>query len=188
MHVCVYSRLIARYGFIVLVLLGGARVAAQEAHDAQHAGHEQMGDPGIPATRNGSGTSWLPDETPMYALHAQGKGWMFMGHGTAFLQYLHESGDRGSEQTGSINWLMGMAQRSAGEGQVTLRGMVSFEPWTIGGCGYPNLLATGEVCEGETIHDRQHPHDLFMELAAPVSYTHLRAHETPEHLVCRLLL
>ena len=22
----------------------------------------------------------------------------------------------------------------------------------------------------------------------PVSYTHLRAHETPEHLVCRLLL
>src|SRR5678816_344001 len=24
--------------------------------------------------------------------------------------------------------------------------------------------------------------------ATPVSYTHLRAHETPEHLVCRLLL
>ena len=24
--------------------------------------------------------------------------------------------------------------------------------------------------------------------AIPVSYTHLRAHETPEHLVCRLLL
>jgi hypothetical protein len=44
--------------------------------------------------------------------------------------------------------------------------MVSFEPWTIGGCGYPNLLATGEVCDGEAIHDRQHPHDLFMELAA----------------------
>src|SRR5674536_375850 len=26
------------------------------------------------------------------------------------------------------------------------------------------------------------------ELRWPVSYTHLRAHETPEHLVCRLLL
>src|SRR5678816_3919039 len=25
-------------------------------------------------------------------------------------------------------------------------------------------------------------------LTDPVSYTHLRAHETPEHLVCRLLL
>eukprot|EP00658_Telonema_sp_P-2_P013720 TRINITY_DN15200_c0_g1_i1.p1 TRINITY_DN15200_c0_g1~~TRINITY_DN15200_c0_g1_i1.p1 ORF type:complete len:116 (+),score=22.13 TRINITY_DN15200_c0_g1_i1:138-485(+) len=28
----------------------------------------------------------------------------------------------------------------------------------------------------------------FMDWIAPVSYTHLRAHETPEHLVCRLLL
>ena len=25
-------------------------------------------------------------------------------------------------------------------------------------------------------------------IEAPVSYTHIRAHETPEHLVCRLLL
>src|SRR5678816_4546805 len=30
------------------------------------------------------------------------------------------------------------------------------------------------------VNDRIHP--------AAVSYTHLRAHETPEHLVCRLLL
>lgn len=43
--------------------------------------------------------------------------------------------------------------------------MLSVEPWTIGGCGYPDLLATGESCDGDTIHDRQHPHDLFMELA-----------------------
>src|SRR5678815_6047652 len=27
-----------------------------------------------------------------------------------------------------------------------------------------------------------------VDLSKPVSYTHLRAHETPEHLVCRLLL
>src|SRR5674536_99100 len=31
--------------------------------------------------------------------------------------------------------------------------------------------------------DGVHAHDV-----GPVSYTHLRAHETPEHLVCRLLL
>src|SRR5678815_3025883 len=31
-----------------------------------------------------------------------------------------------------------------------------------------------------------HWHRLWMPM--PVSYTHLRAHETPEHLVCRLLL
>ena len=29
---------------------------------------------------------------------------------------------------------------------------------------------------------------LFNSPAKAVSYTHLRAHETPEHLVCRLLL
>src|SRR5678815_5061163 len=28
----------------------------------------------------------------------------------------------------------------------------------------------------------------FTDSITPVSYTHLRAHETPEHLVCRLLL
>ena len=29
---------------------------------------------------------------------------------------------------------------------------------------------------------------LFFKYLRAVSYTHLRAHETPEHLVCRLLL
>ena len=43
--------------------------------------------------------------------------------------------------------------------------MLSAEPWTVSDCGFLNLLATGEICEGDTIHDRQHPHDLFMELA-----------------------
>src|SRR5674536_36660 len=34
---------------------------------------------------------------------------------------------------------------------------------------------------------RIHP-CLVLPVITPVSYTHLRAHETPEHLVCRLLL
>ena len=29
-----------------------------------------------------------------------------------------------------------------------------------------HLLTTGEMCNGEPIHDRRHQHDLFMELAA----------------------
>jgi hypothetical protein len=119
----------------------------------------------VPA-REGSGTAWLPDETPMYAIHRQAGAWTLMAHGNAFLQYLHESGDRGSQQFGSINWIMGMADRNLRTGHLGLRGMISLEPWTIPGCGYPDLLASGELCEGEAIHDRQHPHDLFMELAA----------------------
>src|SRR5665254_20524 len=43
------------------------------------------------------------------------------------------------------------------------------------------------------VHSRREPSDLVVALghrnpSVPVSYTHLRAHETPEHLVCRLLL
>jgi YHS domain-containing protein len=115
--------------------------------------------------RAGSGTSWLPDSSPMYLVHRQNGPWMLMAHENASLQYLHESGERGAHQTGSINWLMGMAERRAGRGHVAVRGMVSFEPWTIRGCGYPDLLASGELCDGEKIHDRQHPHDLFMEIS-----------------------
>jgi hypothetical protein len=144
-----------------------AKTASEEQqppHDMQHMGHDEH--VSMPSSRDGSGTSWLPDETPMYAIHTQAGSWMLMAHGNAFLQYLHDRGDRGDGQAGSINWFMVMAERPAGTGHFGLRGMVSLEPWTIRGCGYPDLLATGEVCKGDAIHDRQHPHDLFMELAA----------------------
>jgi hypothetical protein len=102
----------------------------------------------------------------MYGIHQTAGRWQLMWHGNAFAQFLYESGDRGNEQAGSINWVMAMARRPLGAGRFGLRGMFSLEPLTIPGCGYPDLLATGEVCDGEAIHDRQHPHDLFMELAA----------------------
>jgi YHS domain-containing protein len=120
----------------------------------------------VPMARETSGTAWLPDATPMYAIHWQRGPWQFMFHENAFLQFLQESSDRVSSQAGSINWIMGMAQRKAGRGRLMFRAMFSGEPWTIGGCGYPDLLASGEQCHGEKLHDRQHPHDLFMELAS----------------------
>jgi hypothetical protein len=103
----------------------------------------------------------------MYAIHVRTGTWQWMFHGNAFVQYLNEAAaeHHGSEQFGSINWIMAMARRPAGSGHVGLRAMASFEPATIGGCGYPDLLATGELCEGDSIHDRQHPHDFLMELA-----------------------
>lgn len=102
----------------------------------------------------------------MYAIHGQRGAWKLMAHGNAFAQYLRDGGDRGENQFGSINWVMGIAHRNIGAGRLGLRGMLSFEPATIGGCGYPDLLATGEICNSEPIHDRQHQHDLFMEIAA----------------------
>ena len=149
-------------GALAIVFLFGRGLSAQTAppDDHQHAASAES------MAREGSGTSWLPDESPMYAIHTQNGPWMVMFHENAFVQYLHESGNRGSDQLGSINWVMGMAQRPLGAGKLGLRGMVSAEPWTIRGCGYPDVLASGERCDGEPIHDRQHPHDLVMELAA----------------------
>jgi hypothetical protein len=104
----------------------------------------------------------------MYGWHTSVRDWELMLHGNAFVQFLHEAAPehRGDTQVGSINWAMGMARRPIGSSWLGLRTMISLEPMTIGGCGYPNLLATGELCEGDNIHDKQHPHDLFMEAAA----------------------
>lgn len=58
-----------------------------------------------------------------------------------------------------------MARRSLSGGRFGVRTMLSAEPWTVPDCGSLSFLATGEVCEGDTIHDRQQLHDLVMELA-----------------------
>ena len=122
-------------------------------------------------TRETSGTAWIPSATPMYGVHRPWRGWDVRVNGTVFLQALYEPGDRhrtggfSTRQVGGLNWGMLMARRSLGGGRVGVRTMLSAEPWTVPGCGSLNFLATGEVCDGDTIHDRQQPHDLVMELA-----------------------
>jgi len=121
---------------------------------------------GIPESRMGSGTSWLPDTSPMHAAHFMVGEWTLMLHGRGFVQYDWQQGSRGGNQLGVTNWVMAAASRSLGGGWLELRGMLSVEPWTIGARGYPLLLQSGESYGGAPLHDRQHPHDLFMELAA----------------------
>jgi hypothetical protein len=120
---------------------------------------------GIPDTRMGSGTAWVPDATPMHAFHSTWGKWSVMTHGTANLQYVNQGGARGDTQFGSLNWLMLGATRPAFGGRLGLRGMWSLEPLTLPARGYPTLLQTGEVYNGQPIADAQHPHDMFMELA-----------------------
>lgn len=102
----------------------------------------------------------------MYAVHSELGEWQIMTHGTAFLLYDRQNGSRGGEQVGSVNWGMLMAERAVGTGRLTLEGMMSLEPFTIRDGGYPLLLQSGEAYHGQPLHDRQHPHDLFMALAA----------------------
>ena len=123
----------------------------------------QLGD--YPMMRDGSGTSWLPDTSPMDGIHGIAGDWATMVHGDVFAIYDSQGGPRGDTKIFSESMLMAMAQRMLGPGQLTLRGMMSLDP-LMGKSGYPLLFQTGETADGQTpLIDRQHPHDLFMELA-----------------------
>jgi len=120
----------------------------------------------ISDTRNASGTAWQPDATPMNAVHFMTDDWMFMVHGLVFAGYDYQSSRRGNDLPFSTNWGMLMAERELAGGELDLRAMLSLEPATVGRGGYPLLLQSGESLHGEALHDVQHPHDLFMEVAA----------------------
>jgi hypothetical protein len=155
--------------WFLCALLVAAPLVAQDTTSAHHMMMMQPGPLGLPMNRMGSGTSWLPDETPMHAEHAMAGGWQFMLHYLAFATYDHQESERnvdGATQFNGIDWFMGMAQHDVGAGRLTLRAMLSTEPFTVGKGGYPLLLQTGESYRDQPLHDRQHPHDLFMELAA----------------------
>lgn len=124
-----------------------------------------------PMTREASGTAWEPDASVHEGLHITRGPWMLMLHGVLDAVYDHQGGPRGDDKTFASGMLMAMAQRPVGEaGTLQLRAMLSPDP-LMGPEGYPLLLATGETPDGKTpLVDRQHPHDLFMELSA--SYSH----------------
>jgi len=121
-------------------------------------------------TREGSGTSWAPDSTPMSGLMNMHGPWSGMIHGFANLIYDDQGGPRGDTQTFSNSMLMLMARRELTDGAFGLRLMLSGDPF-IGKRGYPLLFQTGETADGKTpLIDRQHPHDLLMEAAATYSH------------------
>lgn len=129
-----------------------------------------------PFALNGSGTSRLPEATPMYAIHSSLAGWDLMTHGSLYLRYtnqnINNSDKRSDDDVDFPNWLMLMGGRdfSDGKHRVDFRTMFSLDPLTEGGNGYPLLFATGETWRGVPLVDRQHPHDLFMELATILTH------------------
>src|SRR2546425_868043 len=89
-----------------------------------------------------------------------------MLHGRPVVQSAHQAGLGGDSRGTLIDWAMLAASRTVAGGRLHLRGMISSDPWGVGSRGYPLLLQTGESDRGVPLHDHQHPHDLFMELAA----------------------
>ena len=173
-------------GYAALV---GARAGDRGAQHGAHgsdAGHEEHSTPDSEShgghgqsmtllermeMRNASGTSWQPETTPMMALHAETGRVRWMGHGNLFLIYDAQGSSRGDEQLLSVNWVMLHGATGDDDTEIGARVMLSLEPLTVGGAGYPLLGQTGETWEGQRLVDRQHPHDLFMELALQTRQT-----------------
>jgi len=114
----------------------------------------------------GSGTSWQPASSPMYMHHKMAGDWLLMFHYNLTAGVNRQGGPRGVTKADSANWFMPMAYRRLGKGTLQLRGMFSAEPFTFPPGGSPLLFQTGETYKGDPVIDRQHPHDLFMELSA----------------------
>jgi hypothetical protein len=161
----------------------------------EHQGHQQQGvmtidhsmemnssvDKNDPMSKEGSGTSWQPESTPIYAyMKMYRNGGTLMLHGTAFLRYTEVGGGRDVSASGkgsrarfdAPSMLMAMYSRPLSKkAQFGLRAMVSLDPLIERGYGYPLLYQSGETFRGAALHDRQHPHDLIDELAATFSYS-----------------
>lgn len=152
-----------------------------ELNPATHAQHETMHAHGqsagerrpshsiAAAWSEGSGTSRVPgvENAMSSGLHLTAGDWMLMAHGFVTAQYTDHSGPRGDDKLYSTSMAMLVGERKTDWGRIQLRSMLSAEP-AMDAAGYPNLFATGETADGDPLVDRQHPHDLFMELAARI--------------------
>ena len=149
--------------------------ATGSAHSPQaHTTHEMTMRSTInladPMSRESSGTSWLPDSSPMYGRMFMFGADMLMLHGAMFPRYTNFSTRRGDDRIDAPNWIMAMYSHPLGDAtQFGARLMMSLDPLTEGGRGYPLLFQTGESWQGKPLHDRQHPHDLFDEVSISLS-------------------
>ena len=122
-------------------------------------------------SREASGTSWQPDAGAHEGVHIHNGAWMLMTHALINGVYDWQDGPRGGDKAFLAGMIMGMARRDFANGDaLQLRAMLSPDPF-MGASGYPLLFQTGETADGLTpLVDRQHPHDLFMELSASFSH------------------
>jgi len=129
------------FAAMAVALVSLTRISAQED---PHAGH---------------------DHAAMMAAEAENEGWSTHVHGYAFLTTNYQSGPSGDRDFESTNHLMVEAGHALWGGRVSLLGTFSLEPVTVPPEGSPLLFQRGETYHGVLLVDRQHPHDLFLQLA-----------------------
>jgi hypothetical protein len=177
---------VKRVGFFLSSFWGLLALAAPsyaQQHDHGQMEHSQVEEPAdahfahgykVEQSIEGSGTSRLPigklvgkGGTRHSGLHLSSSDWTIMAHGYAWGVYTDQSGPRGDDKAYVQSMAMLSGERETDWGRIQVKSMLSLEP-LMSNRGYPNLFATGETARGEPLVNRQHPHDLFMELAARV--------------------
>jgi hypothetical protein len=107
---------------------------------------------------------------PLFAAPAgaesEADGWTHQIHGYAFLTSNYQGGPSGDRDFESANHLMVTGSHPLWGGDLSLLGTFSLEAITIPPEGSPLLFQRGETYHGVLLVDRQHPHDLFLQLAA----------------------
>lgn len=155
--------------------------AAPEAHDQKDEPTSPFRDPGgmygeYASSQESSGTTWQPSSTPRRAVPLRWGEWVLWFQGFVNGGWIDDPEPRGDESGWTTNMFFLRALRPTFEGTLGLRAEMSLEP-TMGKDGYPLLLQTGQTDDGTNpLFDRQHPHDLFTELAltftAPITDSH----------------
>jgi hypothetical protein len=91
----------------------------------------------LPASRDGSGTSWSPDADPIAMYMIMKPKTQFMFHGNIFIRYtaqdVFNSGSRGNSKFDAPNWAMFMLNHKIGKfGLFNFTAHVSLDPITEG--------------------------------------------------------
>src|SRR4051812_5336687 len=118
--------------------------------------------PNLPMSRDGSGTSWQPDSSPMmmymkmFGMVTHGMT-SLMVHGNVFMRYTSQDitnqSNRGANAFDAPNWVMAMLTHKHSKDVFSFITMVSFDPLTEGKDGYPLLFQTGESYHGIPLVD-----------------------------------
>lgn len=111
-------------------------------------------------------TAQVPDPHQGHKPAPAAGGWHLMQDGLVLGLFNDQGGPRGGDEFKVPNWWMGMWTRERGRHAFGVNAMLSLDPASVGKDGYGEIFQVGESLDGKPLIDRQHPHDLFMQLAA----------------------
>ena len=121
----------------------------------------------VPESRQGSGTAWLPDSTPLFLEAGTLGKWQLGLRGLVSTGDDIMDGPRGRKAVILPNWACLSAWGHLGEAdQLRLTLMMSLDHYTFGSNDVPQLFQTGNTINGASLPDQQGASSVFQEISA----------------------